>query len=194
MAGWFLPAIGYALILGAGGVTAKLALRTITWEQLVLWVPIAYIFFSAIFIIFNGTRLPVGVGGAWAAATAFAASSALILFFYALTKGPASQVTPVTSAYPVVTVIVTGFSGPADEQVRDIGEAAKPVFDEAHTQPGMAQLRVVIRSIVNRWRHAHDPGELTRLQRWMAPLVGFLNNAIISRSHDAREFARSLAG
>jgi len=105
MAGWFVPAIGYALILGAGGVTAKLALRTITWEQLVLWVPIAYIFFSAIFIIFNGTRLPVGVGGAWAAATAFAASSALILFFYALTKGPASQVTPVTSAYPVVTVI-----------------------------------------------------------------------------------------
>src|SRR5580765_6242599 len=60
------------------------------------------------------------------------------------------------------------------EQVNLIGEAAKPVFDEAHTQPGMAQLRVVIRSIVNRWRHAHDPGELTRLQRWMAPLA-YLN-------------------
>ncbi len=44
MAGWILPAIAYAVILGAGGVTAKLALRTITWEQLVLWVPIAYVF------------------------------------------------------------------------------------------------------------------------------------------------------
>ena len=61
MAGWMLPAIAYAVILGAGGVTAKLALRTITWEQLVLWVPIAYVFFSAIFVIFSGTRLPLGV-------------------------------------------------------------------------------------------------------------------------------------
>ena len=92
MAGWIPPAIGYIVILGAAGVTAKLALRTISWQQLVLWVPIAYIIFSAIFVIFKGTTFPMGVGGAWAAATAFAASSALILFFYALTKGPASQV------------------------------------------------------------------------------------------------------
>jgi uncharacterized membrane protein len=86
-------------------VTAKLALRTITWEQLVLWLPIAYIFFCILLVAFRGASFPVGVGGAWAAVTAFAASSALILFFYALTKGPASQVTPATSAYPIVTVI-----------------------------------------------------------------------------------------
>jgi uncharacterized membrane protein len=105
MAGWVPPTIIYIFVLGAGGVTAKLALRTITWEQLVLWLPIAYILFSAVFVVFRGASFPVGVGGAWAAATAFAASSALILFFYALTKGPASQVTPATSAYPIVTVI-----------------------------------------------------------------------------------------
>ena len=105
MAGWIPPTIAYIVILGAGGVTAKLALRTITWQQLVLWVPIAYIVFSAVLMIFRGARFPLGVGGGWAAATAFAASSALILFFYALTKGPASQVTPATSAYPIVTVI-----------------------------------------------------------------------------------------
>ena len=105
MAGWLPPTIAYILVLGAGGVTAKLALRTISWEQLVLWVPVAYIIFSAVLMIFRGARFPLGVGGGWAAATAFAASSALILFFYALTKGPASQVTPATSAYPIVTVI-----------------------------------------------------------------------------------------
>jgi uncharacterized membrane protein len=105
MAGWIPPTIGYIFILGAGGVTAKLALRTITWQQLVLWVPIAYIVFSAGLLIFRGTTFPLGVGGGWAAATAVCASSALILFFYALTKGPASQVTPATSAYPIVTVI-----------------------------------------------------------------------------------------
>jgi uncharacterized membrane protein len=105
MAGWIPPTIVYIFVLGAGGVTAKLALRTITWEQLVLWVAVAYILFSAVFIIFKGATLPFGVGGGWAAVTALAASSALILFFYALTKGPASQVTPATSAYPIVTVV-----------------------------------------------------------------------------------------
>src|SRR5262249_51650308 len=84
MAGWIPPTILYIFILGAGGVTAKLALRTITWEQLVLWVPIAYIVFTVLLVVFRGATLPVGVGGAWAAVTAFAASSALILFFYAL--------------------------------------------------------------------------------------------------------------
>jgi uncharacterized membrane protein len=124
MAGWIPPTIGYIVILGAGGVTAKLALRTITWEQLVLWVPIAYAFFSVLLIAFRGASFPVGVGGAWAAATAFAASSALILFFYALTKGPASQVTPATSAYPIVTVIGSAlFLGEKITLVRGIGTA-----------------------------------------------------------------------
>ena len=122
MADWIPPTIGYIVILGAAGVTAKLALRTISWQQLVLWVPVAYVVFSAIFVIFQGSRFPLGVGGAWAAVTAFAASSALILFFYALTKGPASQVTPATSAYPVVTVIGSAlFLGEKITLVRGIG-------------------------------------------------------------------------
>jgi uncharacterized membrane protein len=124
MAGWIPPTIAYIFILGAGGVTAKLALRTITWEQLVLWLPIAYIVFSAIFMIFRGATFPVGVGGGWAAATAIAASSALILFFYALTKGPASQVTPATSAYPIVTVVGSAwFLSEKITLVRGVGTA-----------------------------------------------------------------------
>jgi uncharacterized membrane protein len=105
LTGWIAPTLGYILLLGAAGVTAKLALRTISWQQLVLWVPLLYIAFAVTFVIANGTKFPLGVGGAWAAATAFCASSALVLFLYALTKGPASQVTPASSAYPIVTVI-----------------------------------------------------------------------------------------
>jgi len=124
MAGWIPPTILYIFILGAGGVTAKLALRTISWEQLVLWVPVAYIFFSVLLVFFRGASLPVGVGGAWAAVTAFAASLALILFFYALTKGPASQVAPATSAYPVVTVIGSAlFLSEKITLIRGIGTA-----------------------------------------------------------------------
>jgi uncharacterized membrane protein len=124
MAGWIPPTIVYIFVLGAGGVTAKLALRTITWEQLVLWVPVAYVFFCILLVAFRGASFPVGVGGAWAAVTAFAAAAALILFFYALTKGPASTVTPATSAYPIVTVIGSAlFLAEKLTLVRGIGTA-----------------------------------------------------------------------
>jgi uncharacterized membrane protein len=105
LTGWIPPTLAYIVLLGAAGVTAKLALRTISWQQLVLWVPLLYIMFAVTFVVANGTKFPLGAGGAWAAATAFCASSALVLFLYALTKGPASQVTPASSAYPIVTVI-----------------------------------------------------------------------------------------
>jgi transporter family protein len=44
-------------------------------------------------------------GGGWAAATAVLAASGLSLFFFALSRGDASQVVPATSAYPVVTLV-----------------------------------------------------------------------------------------
>jgi len=124
IAPWIAPTLGYILMLGAAGVTAKLALRTITWQQLVLWVPVAYIVVSVGLVLLGGARFPLGVGGGWAAATAVCASSALVLFFYALTKGPASQVAPATSAYPVVTVIGSAlFLAEKVTLVRGVGTA-----------------------------------------------------------------------
>src|SRR3989442_1292560 len=102
MAGWILPTLGYILLLGALGVTSKLALRTITWQQLVLWIPISYAVIAIGFVAFRGTRLPLGAGGAWAALTGVLASTSLILLFVALTKGDATKVIPAGSAYPVV--------------------------------------------------------------------------------------------
>jgi bacterial/archaeal transporter family protein len=37
--------------------------------------------------------------------TAFAAAGGLICFFYALSKGDASAVVPLTSAYPVIALV-----------------------------------------------------------------------------------------
>jgi transporter family protein len=123
MASWILPTLGYMVLLGAAGVTSKLALRTITWEQLVLWVPLAYIVFS-VALVAKGTKFPLGVGGAWAAATAFCAAASLILLFFALTKGDASQIVPAGSAYPVVTLIGSAlFLGESITTSRIIGTA-----------------------------------------------------------------------
>jgi transporter family protein len=104
MAGWVIPTLGYVLLLGITGITTRYALRTITWEQIVLWVPIAYLTFSILLATTRGARFPLGIGGFWAAMTAFSAAGALVLFFFALTKGEASTVVPVSSAYPLVTL------------------------------------------------------------------------------------------
>ncbi len=105
MAGWLLPALGYVLLVGIAGITTKLALRTIEWQQVVYWVPVVYLVLSALIWLVYQKPMVLGVGGGWAIVTAFAAAGGLILFFYALSKGDASVVVPTTSAYPIVTLI-----------------------------------------------------------------------------------------
>lgn len=104
---WLLPTLGYALTVGLTGISVKYALKTISWQQMVLWVPLAYASFALILILGFGARFPLGVGGAWAALTALLASGGLILLFIALDRGQASVVVPVSSIYPVVTLIAS---------------------------------------------------------------------------------------
>ena len=105
MAGWLLPALGYVVLVGIAGITTKVALRTIDWQQVVYWVPVAYIVLSALLWLVYQKPMVLGSGGGWAIVTAFAAAGGLIFFFYALSKGDASVVVPATSAYPVIALI-----------------------------------------------------------------------------------------
>lgn len=124
MASWILPTLAYAVLVGAAGVTTKLALRTISWEQLVLWVPIVYVLIAAVLVATRGARFPLGTGGAWAAVTAICMALALIVLFYALTQGDASRVVPASSAYPAVTLIGAAlFLGESITLTRIIGTA-----------------------------------------------------------------------
>lgn len=105
MAGWLLPALGYVVLVGIAGITTKVALRTIEWQQVVYWVPVAYVVLSLILALVYHKPMVLGSGGGWAIVTAFAAAGGLIFFFYALSKGDASVVVPTTSAYPVIALI-----------------------------------------------------------------------------------------
>ena len=91
MAGWILPALGYVVLVGIAGITTKVALRTIDWQQVVYWVPVAYVVLSAILLLVFDKPMVLGAGGGWAIVTAFAAAGGLICFFYALSKGDASR-------------------------------------------------------------------------------------------------------
>jgi transporter family protein len=105
MPGWLLPALGYVVLVGITGVTTKVALRTIDWQQVVYWVPVAYIGFSLLIWLVYHKPMVLGAGGGWAIVSAICAAGGLIFLFYALSKGDASVVVPVTSAYPIITLI-----------------------------------------------------------------------------------------
>ena len=104
MAGWLLPALGYVVFIGVAGITTKLALRTIEWQQLVYWLPIAYVVLCVPLWFAYHKPFTLEAGG-WASLTALGMAAGLIGFFIALSKGDASAVVPTSSAYPVIALI-----------------------------------------------------------------------------------------
>lgn len=103
---WLVPAIGYVLALGALGVTSKLALETLTWQQLLPWTLLAYGVAVTVLLAMGQADLRWHSGSGWAVATAALAVGSLILLFVALGLGEASKVVPVTAAYPAATVVL----------------------------------------------------------------------------------------
>jgi transporter family protein len=103
---WLVPAIGYVLALGALGITSKLALETLSWQQLLPWTLLAYGVAVAVLLAIGQTDVQWHPGSGWAVATAALAVGSLILLFVALGLGEASKVVPVTAAYPAATVVL----------------------------------------------------------------------------------------
>jgi transporter family protein len=107
MSGWILPSIGYAVTLGSLGVFTKLALRSLHWTELVVWAAACYAVATVILVGHNGVRLHLSFDGGMAALAGMMAVLGLVLIYVALGRGDVSQVIPVTSSYPVLTLIVS---------------------------------------------------------------------------------------
>ena len=105
-ASWLVPAIAYVAIVGALGVTTKLALRNVRWPDLILWTTIVYIAIAVVLVLFDRAHVGLGAGNGWAALSGVFASGGLIVFYIALGNGPASRVVPITAAYPLVSVVL----------------------------------------------------------------------------------------
>jgi transporter family protein len=104
---WIAPSVAYLILLGGLGITTKYALRSLTWEELVVWSALAYVAIAAVLV---GTGTPLrfhsGLNGGMAAVSALIAPVSLTLLFLALRAGDASRVIPLTAAYPLVTVLL----------------------------------------------------------------------------------------
>jgi transporter family protein len=104
-AAWLVPTLAYVVTLGALGVTSKLALRTLDWQELVIWSAGAYLLVAVILLTVGGGSIHLETNSWWAALSAFIVVSSLILLYVALGNGEASKIIPITAAYPAVTLI-----------------------------------------------------------------------------------------
>jgi bacterial/archaeal transporter family protein len=107
MSGWVLPSLVYIAFLGALGVTTKLALRHVGWQDVILWTTIVYVLISAVMLALGQARIGLGDGTVAAIGSGILASTALIALYIALGRGEAGTVVPFTSAYPVITLILS---------------------------------------------------------------------------------------
>jgi uncharacterized membrane protein len=108
MAKWLLPTLGYVVALGALGVTSKLALRSASWQVLLVIVGVGYVFTSALLFALGSVQISWDTNLLWGALSAALAISALILLYVALGTGEAGKVIPVSAAYPAVTLVLAG--------------------------------------------------------------------------------------
>jgi transporter family protein len=106
-ADWLVPTLVYVFTLGALGVTAKLALRTLPWQQLVVWSAVAYAIVAIGLLALGKGGFEFEANTWWAVLSAAIVVSSLILLYVALGNGEASKIIPITAGYPAVTLVLS---------------------------------------------------------------------------------------
>lgn len=111
-AGWVGPTAVYVLLVGVFGISAKYGLRQVTWQGLLALTTGAY---AVVFAIFLAIGFPFRVDDAkgnpafdWPMVVVASVIPPLtiVLFFLALSRGPVTRIVPITSAYPLITVVL----------------------------------------------------------------------------------------
>ena len=105
---WLVPALTYVVAVGVLGVWTKLALRTLTWQELLPWTATAWLLAVGALMAMGQTRFTFEADTMWAIGGAVVAVGSLFVLYLALSEGEASKVVPVTAAYPAVTLLLSG--------------------------------------------------------------------------------------
>jgi transporter family protein len=104
---WLIPSLIYMLMIGALGVTTKLALRHLSWQDVIVWTAIVYAVIALVMLLSGAASVRMGSGLSMAVLSGALAAGGLIVFFIALRHGAASRVVPITSAYPLITLVLS---------------------------------------------------------------------------------------
>lgn len=123
-AAWLVPTMVYVVTLGGLGVTSKLALKHLDWQDLILWSGIGYAIVVTVMLTRGYAKIQFVPGTAWAIVSAVAAIGGLVALYIALSTGQASKVVPISASYPAVTLVFSAlFLGERLSLARAIGVA-----------------------------------------------------------------------
>ena len=105
-ASWLAPSLLYIAFIGLAQVFVKVALEDMVWQELVLWLAVAYITFSVVLLVGFGVRLQAIPAARWGALSGAFVVSIFVALSVALEQGDVSEVVPVAASYPVFTAIL----------------------------------------------------------------------------------------
>lgn len=105
-AAWLAPCLAYIAIAGLFGITAKVALEDMAWQELLLWATLAYVAISLVLLVGLRARLRRVRAARWGAVAGVLVVGTLVTLSLALEGGEVSQVIPVAASYPVFTVVL----------------------------------------------------------------------------------------
>ena len=103
---WLGPTLYYVLAVGGLGVTSKLALRSLAWQDVILWSGIGYVLVASFLVIVGQAGVRASTNTWWAALSAALAISSLIALYLALGHGDATKVAAISAGYPAVTAVI----------------------------------------------------------------------------------------
>jgi bacterial/archaeal transporter family protein len=105
--GWVAPTLLFTCALGVIGVTSRLALDTLDWYDLVVWAALFYTTAAVCVFVHGRSRGERFVQpDRWAVIAGTLAVLSLAALYVALGNGEASIVIPVSSAFPIVTLLL----------------------------------------------------------------------------------------
>jgi transporter family protein len=104
---WLLPTVIFTAGLGVIGVTSRLALETMSWQDLMVWAAIFYCTLAGFVFARERARgeQPVRANG-WAVVAGVLAAGSLATLYVALGNGEASVVIPVSASFPIITLLL----------------------------------------------------------------------------------------
>ena len=103
---WLPPAFGFVIANGLLGVFIKLALRDVSFGDVVAWTCLVYVVLGVVVLASGSGTLSGGPGSGYAAIVGVCAAAGLVFSVLALRTGQASQAVPFMAGYPIVTVLV----------------------------------------------------------------------------------------
>lgn len=103
---WLIPTLLYVVLVGALGITGNLALRTLSWPDLILWTGAGYVVISLLLLAIGQTAIRVTTGTGWAMLSGVLAIAGLVMLYLALGSGSAGKVVAISAAYPAVTLVL----------------------------------------------------------------------------------------